>query len=80
MTEKELDIWIMDSVGLQSDAMSWILLRLLKDSLDFLSKPEAKGTRRMDFIKKWQRECLIPEKIVNWMPQEKSNYSEKRDN
>ena len=52
-----------------SEEMTWVLIKFLKDSLDFLSDdPRAKGMRRKDFIKLWQNEELRPEKIEKWMP------------
>jgi len=56
-------------IDTQSEQMEWILLKFLKDSLDFLSKPEAKGTNRMEWVKTWMSE-LHGERVKLWMPRE----------
>lgn len=64
MTEQEL------MIGSKSSQMQWILLKFLKDSLDFLSQDCALGTNRIDWVKTWQDNLLTQEQMDLWMPKE----------
>lgn len=53
----------------QNATMKWILLKFLKDSLDFLADdPRAKGMKRMDWVQEWM-DTEIPKAIL-WLPKD----------
>lgn len=54
-----------------SEEMKWILVKFLKDSLDFLSSESAVGTSRKGWIKAWMVLNLGDEQIPQWMPNDK---------
>lgn len=52
-----------------SGVMYWILVKFLKDSLDFLAdNPRAKGMKRKEWIEEWMYENLNPETLKDWVP------------
>lgn len=56
-------------IDTQSDAMKWILVKFLKDSLDFLAyNPTALKKKRGQWIEDFQKSELTEEKIKEWMP------------
>jgi len=55
-------------IDTESIALKWILTKFLKDSLDFLSDPSAKGIVRKDWINTWMECELTDERIKTWMP------------
>lgn len=55
-------------IDTQSNEMNWILIKFLKDSLEFLADdPRAKGMKRSDWIKYWMVMNLNEEQIEKWM-------------
>jgi len=58
-------------INLESERMRWILLKFLRDSLDFLyDDPQAKKTQRKEWAKRWQKENLSPKELKRWLPDE----------
>jgi hypothetical protein len=58
-------------VELGGERMRWILLKFLKDSLDYLSTSRtARKTKRKEWIIDWQKENLQPEVLNGWLPRE----------
>lgn len=58
-------------IDTDSEEMRWILLKFLKDSLDFLSdSPYAKKTNRGIWAKIWMDLNLTDEEMKNWMPED----------
>lgn len=58
-------------IDVDSIQMKWILLKFLKDSLDFLcDDPSAKGTKRRNWAELWMLMNLTEEKIEQWMPKD----------
>lgn len=51
-----------------SEEMKWILLKFLKNSLDLLSSPSAKGVQRGKWADVWMEMNLTDERIKEWMP------------
>jgi hypothetical protein len=55
----------------ESPRMRWILLKFLKDSLDFLSDDStARKTQRKAWAKRWQKENLSADRLSKWLPDE----------
>jgi len=66
-------------IDTDSDEMQWILLKFLRDSLDFLSDdPEAKMIKRSDWAKRWMVMNLEDLEIKKWMP--KKDFIINKDN
>lgn len=57
-----------DMVGAMSYAMSFILLKFLKDSLEMLQPGRAWAGKRKDWARHWMLENLSEGKIETWMP------------
>lgn len=55
-------------IDVNSKEMKWILLKFLKDSLDFLSSSSAIGLQRGKWAELWITMCLTDERIKEWMP------------
>ena len=60
-------------IDTDSKEMRWILLKFLKDSLDFLSTDVAKGFQRGKWADVWVAMCLREDNIKEWMPEDDSN-------
>ena len=59
---------LIETVHIDGIEMHWILIKFLRESLDFLANnPAAKGMRRIDWINKWQEENLTPENMKQWI-------------
>lgn len=55
----------------EKEVLQWILVAFLKESLEFLgSNPNAKKTRRIDWVRKWMEEntCLSGEYTGDIIP------------
>ena len=56
-------------IDIDSQAMKWILLKFLKDSIDFLSSELDKEITTEKWAEIWSAMCLTEERIKEWMPE-----------